>query len=294
MVPTPSSLARSAAEGITRLALTPIDPVATTGRVIRRGRPVERTLAGRIVMVTGASSGIGRATAVRLGAAGAHVIVVARSEDLLAEVVTQIVGAGGTATAHRADLTCEHEIDALVAKTLDQHGHVDVVVNNAGLSIRRKVRHSVDRFHDFERPMQLNYFAPVRLVMGFLPTMVERETGQIVNVSSWAAQLHPPRFSGYVASKSALEAWSDSVQAEVAGDGVVFTNIRMPLVRTPMIEPARLYRSIPALDAATAGDVVVKSILNRSRRVTPPLAMLVGWVDQASTGIGDLIRRTAV
>ena len=201
---------------------------------------------------------------------------------------------GGTAYVHPCDLTDLEQVDALVAKVLDQHDHVDVLVNNAGMSIRRKVRHSVDRFHDFERPMQLNYFAAVRLTMGLLPTMVERESGQVVNISSWAALLRPARFSGYAASKAALEAWSDSVQGEVLGDGVVFTNVRMPLVRTPMIAPTKLYRRVPALTVDQAAQVVTEAVVTRSRRVTPLAAAMVSWAESVSPGLGDLIRKNAV
>jgi len=177
---------------------------------------------------------------------------------------------------------------------LDQHDHVDVLVNNAGMSIRRKVRHSVDRFHDFERPMQLNYFAAIRLTMGLLPTMVERESGQVVNISSWAAVLRPARFSGYAASKAALEAWSDSVQGEVLDDGVVFTNVHMPLVRTPMIAPTSLYDRLPALSVDQAAGVVCDAVVSRSRRVTPLAAGMVSWAERLSPGLGDLIRKNAI
>ena len=192
-------------------------------------------------MITGSSSGIGRAAAIQLGAAVAVVLLVARSGDELDAVRSEIVADGGRAYSYPTDLTNFDDLDALVAKVLDQHGHLDVLVNNAGRSIRRKVEHSQDRFHDFERPMQLNYFAAIRLVMGFLPSMRERESGQIINISTWSVQVRPARFSGYTASKAALEAWSDCVQGEVVGDGIVFTTIRMPLVRTPMIAPTRVY-----------------------------------------------------
>ena len=162
------------------------------------------------------------------------------------------------------------------------------------MSIRRKVRHSVDRFHDFERPMHLNYFAAVRLTMGLLPTMVERENGQVINISSWAAMLHPARFSGYTASKAALEAWSDCVQGEVLDDGVVFTNVRMPLVRTPMITPTKLYSRMPALTMEQAAAVVCDATVSRSRRVTPLVASWAAWAETVSPALGDVIRKNAI
>jgi len=255
---------------------------------------LSKAVGGKVVLVTGASSGIGRAAAVRLAAAGALVLLVARSEDQLAEVVDEVTEAGGLAVAYRCDLTDFDQIDALVTKVLDRHGHVDVLVNNAGMSIRRKVRHSADRFQDFERPMHLNYFAAVRLTMGLLPRMVEREAGQVINISSWAAMLHPARFSGYTASKAALEAWSDCVQGEVLDDGVVFTNVRMPLVRTPMITPTKLYSRMPALSMDQAATVVCDAAVSRSRRVTPLVAAWAAFAESVNPSLGDWLRKNAI
>jgi len=255
---------------------------------------LKKAVNGKVVLITGASTGIGRSAAVKLAASGAQVLAVARSEDLLDELVAEIGAAGGTAYAYRCDMTDLEQIDALVTKVLDRHGHVDVLVNNAGMSIRRKVRHSVDRFHDFERPMQLNYFAAVRLTMGLLPTMVERENGQVINISSWAAMLHPARFSGYTASKAALEAWSDCVQGEVIDDGIVFTNVRMPLVRTPMITPTKLYSRMPALSMDQAADVVCDAVVSRSRRGTPLVAAWAAFAETVSPGFGDYLRKNAI
>jgi NAD(P)-dependent dehydrogenase (short-subunit alcohol dehydrogenase family) len=296
-------LTRSVVRRVNSFGATPTSSRNLLARATRFGdrdgaAALREAVAGKVVLVTGASSGIGRAAAVRLAGAGAQVLLVARSEDLLAEVAAEIAEesgrSGGAAYSYRCDLTDLDQVDVLVAKVLDRHGHVDVLVNNAGMSIRRKVRHSVDRFHDFERPMQLNYFAAVRLTMGLLPVMVERESGQVVNISSWAAVLRPARFSGYAASKAALETWSDCVQGEVLGDGVVFTNVHMPLVRTPMIAPTKLYQRLPALTVDQAARVVCDAVVSRSRRVTPLAAGLVGWADAISPGLGDLIRRNAI
>jgi short-subunit dehydrogenase len=292
-------ITRSVVRRVNSFGATPISSRNLVARATRFGDrdgagALRESVGGKVVLVTGASSGIGRAAALRLAGAGATLLLVARSEDLLAEVEAEIVAAGGTAYSYRCDLSDLEQVDVLVAKVLDQHGHVDVLVNNAGMSIRRKVRHSVDRFHDFERPMQLNYFAAVRLTMGLLSSMVEREAGQVVNISSWAAVLRPARFSGYVASKAALEAWSDCVQGEVLGDGVVFTNVHMPLVRTPMIAPTKLYRRLPALSVDQAASVVCDAVVSRSRRVTPLAAGLVSLADAVSPGLGDLIRQNAI
>jgi NAD(P)-dependent dehydrogenase (short-subunit alcohol dehydrogenase family) len=292
-------ITRSVVRRVNSFGATPISSRNLVARATRFGdrdgvAALREAVGGKVVLVTGASSGIGRAAALRLAGAGATVLLVARSEDLLAEVETEVAATGGTAYRYRCDLTDLDQVDVLVAKVLDRHGHVDVLVNNAGMSIRRKVRHSVDRFHDFERPMQLNYFAAVRLTMGLLPTMVERESGQVVNISSWAAVLRPARFSGYAASKAALEAWSDCVQGEVLGDGVVFTNVHMPLVRTPMIAPTKLYHRLPALTVDQAASVVCDAVVSRSRRVTPLAAGLVSWAEAISPGLGDLIRQNAI
>jgi short-subunit dehydrogenase len=289
---------RQAVRAGNRLVSTPVDARSALRRPLERllgdGLPALRSAVdGRVVLVTGASSGIGRATAERLGAAGATVLLVARSEDQLDEVRDAITNAGGVAFSYRCDLADLEQVDALVTKVLDAHGQVDVLVNNAGLSIRRKVRHSYERFWDFERPMQLNYFAAIRLTLGLLPQMVEREYGQVVNITSWAVLVRPARFSGYVASKAALEAWSDSVQAEVLDDGVVFTNVRMPLVRTPMIAPTRLYRQVPALTPEQAAHVVGEAIVTRSRRVSPLASIPLVVADLVSPRAGDHVRRFA-
>jgi NAD(P)-dependent dehydrogenase (short-subunit alcohol dehydrogenase family) len=291
---TPRGLARSVVRRANSFGATPISSRGVFNRAVGGPGALKRAVSGKVVLVTGASTGIGRAASVQLAAAGAQVLVVARSEDLLTELVDEIGAAGGTAVAYRCDMTDFEQIDALVTKVLDRHGRVDVLVNNAGMSIRRKVRHSTDRFHDFERPMQLNYFAAVRLTMGLLPTMVERESGQVINISSWAAMLHPARFSGYTASKAALEAWSDCVQGEVIDDGIVFTNVRMPLVRTPMITPTKLYSRMPALTMDQAADVVCDAVVSRSRRVTPLVAAWAAFAETISPGFGDYLRKNAI
>jgi short-subunit dehydrogenase len=298
---TPRGVARSVVRRANSFGATPVSSRGMLARALPRVGDnrdglgaLRRAVGGKVVLVTGASSGIGRAAAVRFASAGAVVLLVARSEELLDEVAAEITAAGGSAVVHPCDLTDFDQIDALVTKVLDRHGHVDILVNNAGMSIRRKVRHSVDRFHDFERPMHLNYFAAIRLTMGLLPTMVERESGQVINISSWAALLRPARFSGYAASKVALEAWSDSVQGEVLDDGVIFTNVHMPLVRTPMITPTKLYRRMPALTVDQAAVVVTDAAVSRSRRVTPLVANLVTWAESVNPALGDLARKYAI
>ncbi|MCW2495008.1 SDR family NAD(P)-dependent oxidoreductase [Jatrophihabitans sp.] len=289
-------LVRDAVQFGNRLGATPI---GITGRQHWLGgsgpaATLEKAATGRVIMITGSSSGIGRAAAIQLGAAGATVLLVARGADELETVREGIVAAGGTAFSYPTDLTDFDELDALVAKVLDQHGHVDVLVNNAGRSIRRKVEHSHDRFHDFERPMQLNYFAAIRLIMGFLPSMRERETGQIINISTWSVQVRPARFSGYTASKAALEAWSDCVQGEVVDDGIVFTTIRMPLVRTPMIAPTKAYRRMPALSAEQAAQTIADAVVCRPRRLRPVFSQLLAATDAVSPAVMDRVRSRVI
>jgi len=293
------ALLRSAARAANRVSVTPVERASLTRAVQRLGDPggtasLRKAVDGKVVLVTGASSGIGRATAVQLGAAGAVVLLVARSEDLLDDVRREVVADGGVAHAYPCDLIDLEAVDTLVKQVLEAHGRVDIVVNNAGLSIRRKVKHSADRFHDFERPMALNYFAAIRLVTGLLPGMVERKSGQVINISSWAVQVRPSRFSGYTASKAALEAWSDCVQGEVLDDGVVFSNVRMPLVRTPMIAPTKIYRRIPALTPDEAAAVVCSTVVSRARRVSPLASRFISIAEAMSPNAGDRIRKNAV
>jgi len=289
MAPRLPRIISDAVKTANRLGATPIG-VTGRHRLLGADGALRKAVAGKTVMITGSSSGIGRAAALQLGVAGAIVLLVARSVEELDAVRDEIVSAGGRAFAYPTDLTDFDELDALVAKVLDQHGHLDVLVNNAGRSIRRKVEHSQDRFHDFERPMQLNYFAAIRLVMGFLPSMRERESGQIINISTWSVQVRPARFSGYTASKAALEAWSDCVQGEVVGDGIVFTTIRMPLVRTPMIAPTRVYRRMPALTPEQAASTIADAIVCRPRRLRPMFSQFLAATDAVSPAAMDRVR----
>jgi NAD(P)-dependent dehydrogenase (short-subunit alcohol dehydrogenase family) len=232
-----------------------------------RDRSFGAAVNGRTVVITGASSGIGRAAALKIAAAGGIPLLVARGAEKLEEVRAEIEAAGGTAYAYTADLSSLDSIDELVGRLLDDHAAIDMLVNNAGRSIRRSVALSLDRFHDYERTMQLNYFGAIKLVMGLLPHMKERGFGHIVNVSSIGVQVSPPRFSAYVASKAALDAWTKVVSSEVVGFGVTFTTIHMPLVRTPMIAPTKLYDSFPTITPDEAGDMVCEALRSRPKSI---------------------------
>jgi NAD(P)-dependent dehydrogenase (short-subunit alcohol dehydrogenase family) len=236
-----------------------------------KDRTIKAAVNGRTVVITGASSGIGRAAALKVAAAGGIPLLVARSMDKLEETKAEIEAAGGTAYAYSADLSDLESIDELVTRILDEHVRVDMLVNNAGRSIRRSIALSQDRFHDFERTMQLNYFGAIRLTMGLLPHMRERRFGHIVNVSSIGAQTNPPRFSAYVASKAALDAWTRVVSSEVVGDGITFTTIHMPLVRTPMIAPTKIYDQFPTITPDEAGDLVGEALRGKPKQINTRL-----------------------
>ncbi|HEY2877214.1 SDR family oxidoreductase [Nocardioides sp.] len=224
-------------------------------------------LTGKYVVITGASSGIGQVTALKVAQAGGIPVLVARGKDKLEATRATIENRGGTAHVYPCDLSDLEAIDALCAQLSTDLPSIDFVVNNAGRSIRRSLRLSQDRFHDFERTMQLNYFGAIRLMMGLIPTMREGHHGHVVNVSSIGVQTNPPRFSAYVASKAALDAWSNVVASELVGDGITFTSIHMPLVRTPMIAPTRIYDKFPTISPAQAADLVIKAMVQRPHEI---------------------------
>ena len=232
---------------------------------------VWRRLRGRTVLITGASSGIGFHTARRLALAGARVILVARSVEKLEQTRAVIAKLGGEAHVHPCDLTDLEAIDQLCAQLIARYGEIDVLINNAGRSIRRSVCESQRRFHDFQRTMQLNYFGAVRLIMNLLPGMIERRDGHIINISSIGVLANAARFSAYVASKAALDAFTRCLSAEVRGHQVHTTAIYMPLVRTPMIAPTKVYDYVPAWSPDDAVDAIVRAIVERPKSISTPL-----------------------
>jgi NAD(P)-dependent dehydrogenase (short-subunit alcohol dehydrogenase family) len=258
---------------------------------------VDRSLRGKVenkvVLVTGGSSGIGRSTAIKVAEAGAKTIIVARGEAELVATRDEIIAAGGKCWAYTCDLTDMASCDELVKQVLHDHKHVDVLVNNAGRSIRRSVEASYDRFHDYERTMQLNYFGCLRLIMGFLPSMTARHKGHIVNISSIGVLASSPRFSAYVASKAALDAFSRCAQAEFSGKNIAFTTINMPLVRTPMIAPTKMYESVPTLSPDEAADLVVKAIIERPSRVATRTGIFAATLNALVPKAYEIIMNTA-
>jgi len=236
-----------------------------------KDRSFEHAINGRTVLITGASSGIGRSTAVKVAAAGGIPLLVARGVEKLEEVKAEIEAAGGTAHVYPTDLSDLDALEDLRDRVLSDHARVDMIVNNAGRSIRRGVALSFDRFHDYERTMQLNYFSAIKLVMSFMPHMKEQRSGHIVNVSSIGVQTNPPRFSAYVASKAALDAWTRIVATETVGDGITFTTIHMPLVRTPMIAPTKMYDQFPTITPDEAADMVCEAMRSKPKQINTRL-----------------------
>jgi NAD(P)-dependent dehydrogenase (short-subunit alcohol dehydrogenase family) len=243
-------------------------------RTVAEDSDIVEKIEGRTVVITGASSGIGKVVALKVAQAGGVPILVARGKDKLEDTKAEIEAAGGRAFAYGCDLSDMDAIDALCDQLCTEHETIDFVVNNAGRSIRRSLRLSEDRFHDFERTMQLNYFGAIRLVMGLLPRMREQQHGHVVNISSIGVQTSPPRFSAYVASKAALDAWSNVVASELVGDGVSFSTIHMPLVRTPMIAPTKIYQSFPTISPAQAADMAIEAMVSRPHEVNTALGNL--------------------
>jgi short-subunit dehydrogenase len=248
----------------------------------------------RTVMITGASSGIGRAAALKVGKAGGTVLLVARSDDKLQETKAEIEHLGGVAFVHKADLSDSDDIDRMAAEVLAEHGRVDVLVNNAGRSIRRSVGRSYDRFHDYQRTMQVNYFGAVKLILDLLPGMRERHSGHIINISTMGLQTNTPRFAAYLASKAALDAFSRSIGSEIIGDGVHITTVYMPLVRTPMIAPTKMYDRFPALTPDEAADMITDAIRKRPKRVATALGNLGQLSYAVAPGAQDLVMNRAV
>jgi short-subunit dehydrogenase len=253
---------------------------------------LEGNVGGKIVLITGASSGIGKTSALRLAEAGAHVLLVARSADKLEETAAEIAELGGMASIYQADASDLEDCDRLIAEVLENHGFVDILINNAGRSIRRSLELSYDRFHDFERTMQINYFGAVRLTMGLLPSMSEQKKGHVINMSSISALTPSPRFSAYVASKSALDAWTRAAAVEYSDRNVRFTTINMPLVRTPMIEATTVYDSMPVLTPDEAADMVVDAVVNKPKRIATQMGVFLQVMTAVAPKFSEVMMNT--
>jgi NAD(P)-dependent dehydrogenase (short-subunit alcohol dehydrogenase family) len=258
-----------------------------------KDRTLSAAVRGKVVLITGASSGIGKATAVKVADAGATVLLVARSVDKLEETKREIETAGGVAHIHRCDMSDPGDVERMAEEVLAYHGQVDILVNNAGRSIRRSVKLAYERFHDYERTMQVNYFGAVRLILALLPSMAARKSGHIINVSSIGTQTNPPRFSAYVASKAALDAFGRVIASEVFDDGVRITTIHMPLVRTPMIAPTRMYDMFPAITPEEAAEMIAGAMVAQPKKVATRLGTFGELLYAVAPTVSDRILNTA-
>ncbi|WP_297799696.1 SDR family oxidoreductase [Arenimonas sp. GDDSR-1] len=256
-------------------------------------RSLRGKVEGKVVLITGGSSGIGKAAAIKIAEAGGKVVIAARGEEELEATRKEICDAGHLCYAYKADLADLDSCDSLIEQVSKQHGGVDILINNAGRSIRRSIELSFDRFHDFERTMQLNYFGSLRLIMQSLPGMIAKRRGHIINISSIGVLASSPRFSAYVASKAALDAFSHCAQGELSGKGISFTTINMPLVKTPMIAPTKMYDSVPTLSPEEAADLIVKAIIDKPSRVATRLGVFAGVVHAVFPKAYEVVMSTA-
>lgn len=257
-----------------------------------KDRTLRGTVEGRVCVITGATSGIGLATAEKLADAGAILVIGARTKEKLDEVAADLESRGASVHAYQCDFSDMAACDEFVKTVLDNHGAVDILINNAGRSIRRSLDLSFDRFHDFERTMQLNYFGSLRLIMGFAPSMLERHSGHVVNISSIGVLTNAPRFSAYVASKSALDTFSRCAAAEWSDRNVNFTTINMPLVKTPMIAPTKIYDSVPTLTPEEAADMVAHAIIYRPKRIATRLGTFAQVLHAIAPKLGEIVMNT--
>jgi len=257
---------------------------------------IDRTLKGqvksKVVLITGGSSGIGLAAAHKIAAAGATTIIVARDPEKLAAAKKDIEARGATVVAYSADVSDANQCADLVRKIEDNHGGVDILLNNAGRSIRRAIENSFDRYHDFERTMSVNYYGALRITLGLLPLMIKKRRGHIINISSIGVLTNAPRFSAYVASKAALDAWTRCAASEFADVGISFTTINMPLVKTPMIAPTKIYNSVPTLTPDEAAELIVEAIVYRPVRIATRLGVFGEVLHALMPRIAQIIMNT--
>lgn len=241
--------------------------------LVEPGQALRQRVGGKIVLLTGASSGIGAEVAHKLANAGATVLLVARTREKLDAIAAGIHAQGGKVFVYAGNLADMNDCDRVCQHALADHGRVDILINNAGRSIRRSIKFTFDRFHDYERTMQLNYFGSVRMALNVLPGMLARNEGHIINVSTVGVQANPARFSAYLSSKWALEGWSWVAANELAHTGVTVSTINYPLVRTPMIAPTRIYDYTPTMSPARAVDWMLDVIITRNKRKVGPMGI---------------------
>lgn len=243
-------------------------------------------LKGKTVFITGASFGIGEQLALELSKAGAHLILAARTAEKLSEIKETIKSKGGDSpiTIFPVDLTKRPEVETLLDELGKFPGGIDVFVSNAGKSIRRPIFESLDRLHDFERTMALNYFAPVQLMLGLIP-LLEQTRGHVINISAVNVALPPaPFWAAYQASKTAFDQWFRAAAPELFKHRISATSVYLPLVRTRMIEPTEAYKNAPAMNPRHVARIVAKLILTKKTRFAP------WWLFPAEAAAGILRR----
>lgn len=276
---------------LTQALNTVTDHVANPARVSDPDK-LRGAVSSKTVLVTGASYGIGEATARSLAAAGATVLVVARSEERLCDLTASINAGGGHAVAYPTDLTDESAVSTLTKGIAEEHGPPDIVVSNAGKSLRRSLHDQYDRPHDFQRTIDINYLGPVRLLLGLLPAMRDNGSGHIVNVSSVGVRVAPgPQWGAYQASKGAFDRWLRSVAPELHTDGVDVTTVYFALVRTRMIAPTPLLGRLPGLSADEAADAIAKAVIERPRTIEPPWVLPAELASVLLAGPADYAAR---
>jgi NAD(P)-dependent dehydrogenase (short-subunit alcohol dehydrogenase family) len=256
-------------------------------------RSLKGTVGGKVVLVTGGSSGIGLAAAHKFAEAGAITVICGRDQDKLDEACKEAKAKGYQFIAYPADIADMADADRFIQLLIANHGGVDFLINNAGRSIRRAIEASYDRFHDFERTMQLNYFGCLRVTMGVLPGMVAKKKGHIVNISSIGVLTNAPRFSAYVASKAALDAWTRCASSEYADVGITFTTINMPLVRTPMIAPTNIYKNVPTLAPEEAADMIAQACIAKPVRIATRMGISGELLHAVAPRIAQIVMNTS-
>jgi NAD(P)-dependent dehydrogenase (short-subunit alcohol dehydrogenase family) len=248
---------------------------------------------GKVVLVTGGSSGIGKATVRKMAEGGAIAVTIARDAQALEETRREFEANGLRLITHAVDVANPEQCAAFVKLMTEEYGGVDILVNNAGRSIRRGIENSFDRFHDFERTMEVNYFGALRLTMGFLPGMIAKRKGHVINISSIGVLTNAPRFSAYVASKAAMDAWARCAASEFADRGIEFTTINMPLVKTPMIAPTKLYDQVPTLSPEDAADMIVEAIIHKPVRIATRLGIFGALLHSLTPKAAQIMMNTS-
>ncbi len=258
---------------------------------------VDRTLrgqvAGKVVLLTGGSSGIGKATIRKIAEAGAIAVTVARDAEKLEETRLEFEAAGLKLFTYVVDIASKEQCDDLVRTMEQEFGGVDILINNAGRSIRRGIENSFDRFHDYERTMEVNYFGALRLTMGLIPGMLRKKKGHVVNISSIGVLTNAPRFSAYVASKAAMDAWTRCAASEFADRQIDFTTINMPLVKTPMISPTKLYEQVPTLTPDEAAALVVEALIHKPVRIATRLGIFGAVLHSVMPKVAQILMNTS-